>query len=326
VKLLRPLINRLSLSSFRRRILVIALLPALLTEFGLVAYFTMQTLATGDTRCMCQQRPAASPTLPIALASRHRSRACSAETENSLSFARVTALAFDATGDAFACRRACFRRVADIRSSLHAAISPASDLLGHAEIGVSFDQINAFKRDTLIHAMLVMLVALGVTSALAWRLSNRLASQLRHVGSVVGRLARNDLDVRTHLPPDGEVGALAAGVNHMAEALQTHRDELEMRVREATADLAAKMDMAERAIHAKSRFFAAASHDLRHPLHALTLFGPRSRHAASNPKRKPGRQNRGLHRHDGATLQCTARHFPAGCRHHRGSSGAFPAA
>jgi len=32
------------------------------------------------------------------------------------------------------------------------------------------------------------------------------------------------------------------------------------------------MDMAERANHAKSRFFAAASHDLRQPLHALTLF------------------------------------------------------
>ena len=58
----------------------------------------------------------------------------------------------------------------------------------------------------------------------------------------------------------------------MAEALQAHRGELEKRIREATADLAAKKDMAERANQAKSRFFAAASHDLRQPLHALSLF------------------------------------------------------
>jgi signal transduction histidine kinase/ActR/RegA family two-component response regulator len=145
-------------------------------------------------------------------------------------------------------------------------------LLGQIEIGVSLDQIDAFRRDTLIHAALLMLVALALTGALAWRLSNRLAGQLRHVGQVVGRLACDDLTVRTQLPPVGEVGALATGVNNMAEALQRHRGELEKRIREATADLAAKKDMAERANQAKSRFFAAASHDLRQPLHALSLF------------------------------------------------------
>jgi len=95
---------------------------------------------------------------------------------------------------------------------------------------------------------------------------------LRQIGQVVGRLACDDLAVRTQLPPGGEVGALAAGINNMAEALQTHRGELEKRIRDATADLAAKKDMAERANSAKSRFFAAASHDLRQPLHALSLF------------------------------------------------------
>jgi signal transduction histidine kinase/ActR/RegA family two-component response regulator len=89
---------------------------------------------------------------------------------------------------------------------------------------------------------------------------------------VVGRIASHDLTARAQLAPAGEVGALAAGVNAMAEALQAHRGELDQRIREATAHLAAKKDMAERAHHARSRFFAAASHDLRQPLHALSLF------------------------------------------------------
>ena|GEM_PF-5438536 len=48
---LRTLSRRLSLSSIRSRILVIALLPALLAEFGMAAYFTTQTLATAEKRC-----------------------------------------------------------------------------------------------------------------------------------------------------------------------------------------------------------------------------------------------------------------------------------
>ena len=58
----------------------------------------------------------------------------------------------------------------------------------------------------------------------------------------------------------------------MAEALAESRDQLEDRIETATAALAAEKDAAERANAAKSRFLAAASHDLRQPLHALSLF------------------------------------------------------
>jgi signal transduction histidine kinase/ActR/RegA family two-component response regulator len=293
VNLLRSFFNRLPLSSFRSRVLVIALLPALLTEFGMVAYFTTQALATAEASLHARAANAAShlaDALPDSLASGDTARVVALlrnETENShLSFARVTNARghlIASTGDALHAPLPAhhYRQVAEIHfpasdfrghTLRSAGISPAGERLGQAEIGVSLDQINAFKRDTLVHAVLLMLVALGLTGALAWRLSNRLAGQLQHVGAVVGRLACNDLEVRTQLPPDGEVGALAAGVNNMAEALQTHRGELEKRIREATADLAAKKDMAERANSAKSRFFAAASHDLRQPLHALSLF------------------------------------------------------
>jgi len=290
---MRTRFNRISLSSIRSRMLVIALLPAMLTEFGMVAYFTTQTLATAENALNARATNAArhlADALPYALVSGDTAKLhalLSTETEASqLSYARVTdarGRLVASTGDSLHAHLpgVHYEQDAEIRLPtadtrnevmLAASPSPAGILLGHTEVGVSRDQISAFKRDTLAHAALLMLVALALTGALAWRLSNRLAGQLRHVGQVVGRLACDDLTVRTQLPLEGEVGALAAGVNDMAEALQTHRGELEKRIREATADLAAKKDMAERANHAKSRFFAAASHDLRQPLHALSLF------------------------------------------------------
>ena len=289
----RPGLGRFCPSSIRSRVLLIALLPALLTEFGMLAYFTRQALVAAEDTLQTRAANAArqlAGTLPYALASGNAALAHALlETEadaSRIAFARVS----DARGQTVASIGDILHgsapgdyhvQAADIRMPAadfgddpmaESGVLPAADVLGRVEVGVAADAIGALKRETLTHAALLMLAALLFTGALAWRLSSRLAGQLHHVGAVVERLARDDLAVRTHLPPQGEVGALAAGVNNLAETLQAHRDQLERRIREATADLAARKELAERANQSKSRFFAAASHDLRQPLHALSLF------------------------------------------------------
>lgn len=74
-----------------------------------------------------------------------------------------------------------------------------------------------------------------------------------------------DLTVAT-LRTDGRVRLLCMIVDI------TERKWVESRLAEAHKELLAKKEEAERASEGKSRFLAAASHDLRQPLHALRLF------------------------------------------------------
>jgi signal transduction histidine kinase len=70
----------------------------------------------------------------------------------------------------------------------------------------------------------------------------------------------------------GPLRSLATGINDMAARIGLSQEDLRARVAEATAGLQRQKEAAERATLAKSHFLAAASHDLRQPLHALGLF------------------------------------------------------
>jgi signal transduction histidine kinase len=79
------------------------------------------------------------------------------------------------------------------------------------------------------------------------------------------RIGTGDLAQRISIITGDEHEALAEQFNRMAEQLQDSYAGLERKVEERTHQLAL-------ANLAKSRFLAAASHDLRQPLHALGLF------------------------------------------------------
>ncbi len=118
------------------------------------------------------------------------------------------------------------------------------------------------------------LTALGVALAVAasaW-LAGRLVRPIRALQARAADIAAGQLDQRIELAGGDEVQALGEQFNRMAAKLQALYASLEARVADRTRELAD-------ANEAKSRFLAAASHDLRQPVHALGLFAGQLRQA-----------------------------------------------
>jgi signal transduction histidine kinase/CheY-like chemotaxis protein len=109
--------------------------------------------------------------------------------------------------------------------------------------------------------LLVCVVAIGA----AVLLGRRVMWPIEVLRNGAARLEAGDLEARLELKTGDEFQELAEDFNRMSGRLQESYATLERRVDERTHQL-------ELANQAKSRFLAAASHDLRQPLHALGLF------------------------------------------------------
>ena len=148
---------------------------------------------------------------------------------------------------------------------------PEGALIGQVVVALDMTPIMQSQRDSMALVGGLAGLLLLVSGWLGWRLSQGLSQPLRSVIGTVRELASGRLNARAREGSEGEIGELERGVNRMAEVMQAHALEMEHRVDEATTELRAQKTAAEAAMMARSRFLAAASHDLRQPMHALTL-------------------------------------------------------
>jgi len=133
---------------------------------------------------------------------------------------------------------------------------------------------------TMATTLFVGLSAGALALLLAMRFLDRIILPVRLLAEVA-RDARLRQDFRPRPIPaaDDEVGDMVSNFNALLEevdasrqSLQTYQGELEHLVAERTSELSAAKEAAEQANMAKSRFLAAASHDLRQPIQAMRLF------------------------------------------------------
>jgi signal transduction histidine kinase/CheY-like chemotaxis protein len=160
----------------------------------------------------------------------------------------------------------------DLFSTAPSTESTQQMVLGYAVVEMSRQGIIARKRDILILSVIMGLVGLLVGGVLAVRLGEGVVRPILRVSRMIEKIGKGDLASRLDVSIKDPMFELQTGLNQMAMRLQWGREELEQRVREATRELSARKEEAEAATLAKSRFLAAASHDLRQPTHAMGMF------------------------------------------------------
>jgi signal transduction histidine kinase/CheY-like chemotaxis protein len=144
----------------------------------------------------------------------------------------------------------------------HAVIAPLGWLVF---VEQPIDEAYASVYASLLATGLVLLGGLVLAVLASLLLARKMVTPIRTLQAGAARIGTGALDHRIEIKTGDELQALGDQFNKMAAQLQESYSTLEHRVKERTHDL-------ELANLAKSRFLAAASHDLRQPLHALNLF------------------------------------------------------
>jgi len=158
-----------------------------------------------------------------------------------------------------------------VREVVDTAHAPPQ-VLGSVLVDVSLRDAVAAQRATLRHTLIALLLSLVVAGVIGWQVARWISAPLRRLAGAVGQLGQDDQPVSVPVTDLTEIGELQRGFNHAAAALFESRRGLRERIEEATRELERKNAALEAASEARSRFLAAAAHDLRQPLYALTLF------------------------------------------------------
>ena len=127
-------------------------------------------------------------------------------------------------------------------------------------------------REMLLLSVAVTVGGLIAGYILAMFLGRGVIRPILRLSGMIERIGAGDLSVRGDLLRDDPLRLVQRDLNQMAERLESNRDDLERQIALATLELRKKKEEAENATLAKSRFLAAASHDLRQPTHALGMF------------------------------------------------------
>jgi signal transduction histidine kinase/ActR/RegA family two-component response regulator len=146
--------------------------------------------------------------------------------------------------------------------SAHATVTPLNWLVF---VELPIDEAYVPLYNSIGRSAVMLLVALALALFAGLLFARRMVVPIRALQEGAMRIGRGNLTQLIAIKTNDELEALGDEFNKMAARLQESYATLEHKVEERTRQL-------ELANLAKSRFLAAASHDLRQPLHALGLF------------------------------------------------------
>lgn len=151
------------------------------------------------------------------------------------------------------------------------AAAAASPIRGYAVVDISLNSIYTELLKFLGGVIFILAGFLFIAWTVVSRFSAQLDKSFRSVADAAQKIGAGETQVRLGHSNIKVFDRLSRDLNLMAVRLENSQRDLEQKVDKATQALREQKEAAEQANRAKSRFLAAASHDLRQPMHALSL-------------------------------------------------------
>jgi len=280
-------LERLPRLSLAQQLVLLAVLPAALATLGAIVVLTRQHLsnvtelmrASGQTVALQVATLAQAPLLQLDRRALQRT----AQAGTSQPHVQQVQIRTD-DGEILANADTGDRRRAEGLRVVSPVMGEDGKQAGEVMVEISLDAVADARKAVYYNVLLVLVASLVGVGLAGWWAARRISAPIRRLGEAVDRLGAGE-NASVQVAGTAEVRRLQSGFNEAASALAESRRMLQSRIGEATAELARKNEQLEIASQAKTRLLAAASHDLRQPLHALTLFSDGLANGETDPVR-----------------------------------------
>jgi signal transduction histidine kinase len=279
--------QRLTRLSLAQQLVLLALLPAMVATLGAIAVLTRQHLASVTDLMRANAHTVALQVATLAQAPLAQlDRRGLQRTAQSGTFQphvqQVQILSED--GEIVANSETSDRQRGPGLQATAPIVSDAGETVGRVNVEISLEAVETARRAILFNVLVVLAASLVGVGLAGWWAARRISAPISRLGEAVDRLGAGE-EVSVALEGTAEMRRLQHGFNQAARALADSWRLLQSRITHATAELESKNIQLEVASQAKTRLLAAASHDLRQPLHALTLFSDGLANGETDPVR-----------------------------------------
>lgn len=133
----------------------------------------------------------------------------------------------------------------DFSETEPAAETPFARQIGHVTVKLSTENTLAKQKETLVTALLILLSGLAISALLALRMSQGVTKPIVNLTRTMRRLEQGDLETRAEPASTTEFEILEMGINSMAVALNTAQEDMHEKIAQATVDLRRTLEMVE---------------------------------------------------------------------------------